>query len=134
MVEKILYGPVEFLPPVAVNEAILEIEGVKATPIPYTTYVFLDEVHGEDIEELMTACNYAGCFSRAESASTTVRLDITKALNHALGTMPNFHIVFLTRHKGANGGGAVFGFKHLEILHEYPDNTDFKGSTCVFHH
>ncbi len=40
MVEKILYGPVEFLPPVGVNEAILEIKGIKMPSIPYTTYAF----------------------------------------------------------------------------------------------
>jgi len=85
----------------------------------------------------MEACNYAGCFSEAEISLKTVRLDITRALNHALNTMPNFHIAFLTRCEGVhrNGlDGLVFRFEHLDILHEYPDHTDFKGPTGVFHH
>lgn len=137
MIEKIQYGPVEFLPPVGVNQAILEIGGIKTPKHPYTTYVFLDDVHGEEIEALIEACNYAGNFSMSENSSATVRLDVTKALNRALKTMPNFHIVFLTRYEGVDSGGhgdPVFGFEHLEILHTFPENADFEVSACVVHH
>ena len=134
MIEKIQYGPVEFLPPVSVSQAILKIDGIKTPKCPYTTYVFLDEIRGEEIEKLKEECNYAGDFSMSETSSATVQLDITKALNHSLETMPNFHIVFLTRYEGEGRGDPEFGFEHLDILHEFPGNTDFKESTCVFRH
>jgi predicted transcriptional regulator len=137
MIEKILYGPVEFLPPVPVNQAILEISGIKASRISYTTYVFLEDVHGEDVEALIDASNYAGGFSMSEKAGTTVRLDITKALNHALKTRPNFPIVFLSRHEERDDDEhdhPVFGFENLEIIHEFPEHADFELSACVIHH
>ena len=137
MIEKIQYGPVEFLPPVGVSRAILEISGVKASKRQYTTYVFLDDVHGEEIEALIEAYNYAGCFYMLGDTSGTVRLDITRALNIALETMPNFHISFLTqcnREDGDDRYEPVFGFEHLDILHTFPEDTDFEVSACVEHH
>lgn len=120
MIEKIQYGPVEFLPPVPVSQAILELRGIKAVRHPYTTYVFLDDVHGVEIEDLIKVCNYAGNFSMSMDSSLTVRLDITTALNHALKIRPNFNIMFLTRYEGTEGGergDSVFGFETLEIFH-----------------
>jgi hypothetical protein len=137
MIEKKQYGPVEFLPPTPVSRATLEIGGIKASEQPYTTYVFLDEVHGDKIEELIKTYNFAGSVSISGDSDQTAQLDITKALNTALNTMPNFHILFLTEYEQIEGGersDPVFGFKRLDIVHTYPENTDFELSACVVHH
>jgi hypothetical protein len=114
MMEKILFGPVEILPPTPVDRAVLEIEGVPVSATPCTTYVFLDEVHGDAIEELIRTRNYAGSFSISSHSSEALQLDITGALNTALKIRPNFHISVLT--PCAVGHDApVFGFKQLRI-------------------
>jgi hypothetical protein len=137
MTEKIIYGPVEFLPPISVNKATLEIGGIKEAGLPYTTYVFFGEVQGDDIEQAIATCNYAGCFSMVEQSSTTVRLDVRKALNQALKRRPNFNIELLTRYEGAHEGerkDPVFGFQYLEILRSYPKEADFEISASAEHY
>ena len=137
MIEKIIYGPVEFLPPISVNKATLEIGGIKAPGVPYTTYVFFDEVRGNDIEQAIKTRNYAGCFSVVEQSSKMVRLDVRNALNQALKRRPNFNIELLTRYAGANGGkrkDPVFGFKYLEIHRSYPKEADFEISASAVHY
>ncbi|MEE9368595.1 MAG: hypothetical protein V3V05_06985 [Pontiella sp.] len=127
MIERLIYGPIEILPPTAVGKAILEIEGIKEADKPYTTYVFLGEVHGNDIEELIKSYNYAGSFSIVGSSSETLQLDITKALNIALDVMPNFNITFLTRCEWAEdreGCEPLFGFRRLHINHVHDMHPD----------
>ena len=137
MIEKIIYGPVEFLPPISVNKATLEIGGIKPPSRPYTAYVFFDEVHGDDIDQAIKTCNYAGCFSMQEQSSTTIQLDVRQALNHALKRRPNFNIELLTRYEGANEGerkDPVFGFQYLEILRSYPKEADFEIAASAEHY
>ena len=127
MIEKLLYGPIEILPSTTVSMATLEIDGVKASNQPYTTYVFLDEVHGTEIEKLITAYNFASHFSIDGVSAETVRLDITQALNTALEIRPNFHITFLTRYEGTGRegtGNPVFGFNKLDIQHTHDMHPD----------
>ena len=127
MIERLLYGPIEILPAKMVSKATLELAGIKATDKPYTTYVFLDEVHGEEIEELIKTYNYAGSFSIVGVSSETLQLDITQALNTALAFRPNFNVTFLTRYEGTadeESGRPVFGFKALDILHVHDMHPD----------
>ena len=74
MVEKILFGPIELLPSALVDGAVLEIEGVTIAEYPYTTYVFLDEIHSENIEALIRTQRYAGCFSIVSGSSKSLRI------------------------------------------------------------
>lgn len=118
MIEKILYGPIEILPPTTARRAILEIDGIAASDTPYTTYVFLDDLHGKEIEELIRTKNYAGRFSIDRDSSETLRMDITQALNIALEIRPNFHISFLSRCENEHGL-PMLEFKQLHI-HKTP--------------
>ena len=127
MIERLLYGPIEILPATTVRKATLEIEGIKAVDQPYTTYVFLGDVHGDDLEELIKTHNYASCFSVVGTSSETLQLDITQALNRALDIMPNFNITFLTRCERAEhgkGSDTLFGFKRLYIDHMHDLHPD----------
>ncbi len=114
MTEKILYGPIEILPSSPVDGAILEIEGITKLVYPYTTYVFLDEIHEGKIEELIQMKSYTGCFSIIGGSSESIFLDITQVLNRTLETRPNFHISFLTPSDSVHDV-PLFGFKHLHI-------------------
>jgi hypothetical protein len=118
MITKILYGPIELLPPIPVSRAILEVEGIKPSDPPLTTHVFLDDVPGENLERQILTHNHAGYFSNTDVIAGTVQLDITKALNRALRARPNFNISFLTQCTDEHET-PVFEFKQLHI-HKTP--------------
>ena len=114
MIEKVLFGPIELLPAARVDRAVLELEGVTAADYPHTTYVFLDEIHSEKVEELTRTKCYAGSFSIIKGSSESLRMDITDALNTTLEIRPNFHLSFLTPSE-VEHDPPVFGFRQLHI-------------------
>ncbi len=137
MIERTLYGPMEYLAPDTELKAILELRGVGTPKRPFTTHVFLEEVGNGDIDILIKTANYAGCFtvpddtSTAEGETETVRIDITPALRKAEALRPNFHITFLTERPETDPEGRVFQFEELHIEHAVPLHTELDISADV---
>ncbi len=122
MIERTVYGPMEYLAPDTKLDASLELSGVKVPPSPCTVHVFLDEVAGDDLDALVRTANYAGCFTIPADVSEqgTVRIDITYALKKAEAVRPNFHITFLAECSAGETGGRQLQFESMHILHDTP--------------
>ena len=122
MIEKTVYGPMEYLAPDEDLQATLEIAGIKMPQVPFTTHVFLEEVVGEDLDVLVHSANYAGCFTVPADLSEqgTARIDITYALRKAEARRPNFHISFLTECAEGEREDRLLQFESVHILHDAP--------------
>lgn len=137
MIERILYGPMEYLTPDTDLTATLEIGGIRMPQSAFTTFVFLDEVESADIDDLVKTPPYAGFFKVPDDAVFTeeqlgtVRLDITEALRNAEERRPNFHITFLTQYTKTATDDRIFKFESVHILHEVPIHTDIAISANV---
>lgn len=124
MLERLLYGPIEYLAPDTKLDAVLEITGIPSPPRPCTIHVFLEEVARGEIAELIQTANYAGCFSLPADISEqgAVQLDITAALRRAETLRPNFHITFLAESPDAVPENRLLQFESMHILHDAPHN------------
>lgn len=122
MLERTVYGPMEYLAPDEDLQAVLEIAGVRIPPVPFTTHVFLEEVAGDDLDVLVQSANYAGCFTVPADFSEqgTVRIDITYALRKAEALRPNFHITFLSECVDGKSEDRLLQFESIHILHDAP--------------
>ncbi len=138
MLERILHGPMEFLAPDKDLNGVLEIEGI---PLPkgktFTTHIFLEEIAGDSIAQLIQTANYAGAFSIPNDAAeikgdrATIRVDVTEALRKAEQKAPNFHITFITETDSSPDNRRMFHYESVHILHHVPDHTDLDISADV---
>jgi len=133
MTEKIVYGPMEFLAPDTELKAVLEIQGIKTPSTASVTDVFLEELEGDNITELLKTANHAGRFALPGdlSGDGTVRIEITDALRKAEQLRPNFHITFLTESTDHRPGDRMLQFEAIHILHEVPLHTQLDISADV---
>jgi len=133
MIEKTVYGPMEYLAPDEDLQATLELAGIKTPQAPFTAHVFLDEVAGENIDALVQSANYAGCFTVPVDVSeqNSVQIDITYALRRAEALRPNFHITFLAECVDGEPEGRLLQFESLHILHDVPLHTKLDISADV---
>lgn len=137
MIERTLYGPMEYLAPDAELRAVLEIRGIGIPQRPFTTHVFLEELGNDALDILIKTANYAGCFtvpgdvSTAEGEAGTVRIDITQALRQAEALRPNFHITFFTESPETDREGRVLHFDEVHIEHAVPLHTELDISADV---
>jgi len=133
MTGKIVYGPVEYLAPDTQLSALLEINGLTNPQAASTTHVFLEEVEGDDVAELMKTANHAGHFTLPGDLTDdgSVRIDITDALRKAEAVRPNFHITFLTESDEHIPGEPILQFESVHILHDAPLHTDLDISADV---
>lgn len=133
MTEKIVYGPMEYLAPDTELKAVLEIQGVKKPTATSVTDVFLEEVEGDHVSELLETANHAGRFKLPDDLSEdgSVRIEITNALRKAEQRRPNFHITFLTENDAPLTGERILQFESVHILHEVPLHTPLDLSADV---
>lgn len=137
MIERKVYGPMEFLAPITDLKTELEVSGVKTPGSAYTTHVFLDDVTGDDIDAMIGTFNYAGSFSVPKDLTSTkndramVRIDITEALKRAIHEMPNFYITFITLHERKADTQKLFDFETVHIQPHVPEHTDLDLSADV---
>lgn len=124
MIEKTVYGPIEYLAPDDELQAKLELAGIKMPRVPFITHVFLEEVVGDDLDSLVQSANYAGCFAVPAEVSDqgSVQIDITYALRKAEAVRPNFHITFITEYGDADPAERLLQFESMHILHDVPLN------------
>lgn len=133
MIEKTVYGPIEYLAPDDELQAKLELAGIKMPRVPFITHVFLEEVVGDDLDILVQSANYAGCFAVPAEVSDqgSVQIDITYALRRAEALRPNFHITFLAECVDGEPEGRLLQFESLHILHDVPLHTKLDISADV---
>ena len=131
--KQLQYGPLEMLPPDPVGEAVLQIQAMTAKIIPCTVHVILDEVHGEQMEEMTRSKRYAGSFSIHTHSIPQQRLDVTDALNYALGIRPNFHITLVCEYAGPVSEDPVLGVESLELQHVPRKNAAYGQPARVSH-
>ncbi len=133
MIDKTVYGPMEYLAPDTDLQAILEISGIKCPDGTAISHVFLDEVQGDRIADLIQSANYAGSFTVPEDLSEdrTVQIDVTNALRKAEQLRPNFHITFLTEYADTSTESPALKFDEMHIIHEPPLHIDLDISADV---